>query len=401
MSTSISSISSASSSSPSTARTLLPSPIQAASIIAQEPSPVCPVGNGTIYTTTFGTQFSINCGFDLYDADPESRTVQASFQSCIDDCDNRFAGRCPGITWVSEKQWCYFKPSTATLQPSADNLWSAVKVPGPEGMTCPQVNGTIYTDNMYTDLLVDQYFIYCGFELLDSTTTTRSEQVTFEACINDCHDDDGCDGVTWRPNGEDLRWCYHKSRSAVVRISGQNYWSAQKIYGDNVPGSNAQGKASSLVSASIISASTAILSSKTQAAFDVVNSPTILPPTGLTTSLSIASSARAAIIGLGPQLLSTPVVLTCPAANQTVYTSGDGSKWRIECNLDYAGNDWYQVQTPGLQQCVDTCASRGPSCPAAVLVPSRNPNCYLKNGIPPAANILRQPFQVDTAVRLG
>jgi hypothetical protein len=190
----------------------------------------CPDNSSTIYTNTFGTQFSVHCGYDLYDPDPELRTVQPNFQSCIDDCDRRFVGKCPGVTWVSEKQWCYFKPSTAYLQPAEDTLWSAVKLPGPEGLTCPQANGSVYTDAVYNDLLMDQYFIYCGFELVDPSMATRSRQLSFEACINDCHEDPDCDGVTWRPNGEDQKWCYHKSRSAVVVLSLTNGWSAQKIH---------------------------------------------------------------------------------------------------------------------------------------------------------------------------
>lgn len=106
-------------------------------------------------------------------------------------------------------------------------------MPGPEGITCPEANGTVYTDAVLTDLRVDQFFIYCGFELVDQANTKRSPQLSFEACINDCNEDDDCDGVTWRPNGDDQRWCYHESKGAVLRASGMNFWSALKIYNDN------------------------------------------------------------------------------------------------------------------------------------------------------------------------
>jgi hypothetical protein len=248
-------------------------------------------------------------------------------------------------------------------------------VPSTDGLTCPQANGTVYTDAMYTNMLVDQFSIYCGFELVDPTPARRSAQLTFEACMNDCNEDSDCDGVTWRPNGEDQRWCYHKSSTAVLRFSGANYWSAQKIY-NNV--------------ASAASSSQMAMSSLS-----------LGPPTigGSSSAVLPASSTTIDRGVLGPSsVASTPV---CPAGNQTIYTAKDRSTWRLDCNVDYWGNDWVQIQTATLQECIDTCASRGPSCSGVVLVPSRNPNCYLKSGVLSADRKAIQPFLCDSAVRLS
>jgi hypothetical protein len=70
-----------------------------------------------------------------------------------------------------------------------------------------------------------------------------------------------------------------------------------------------------------------------------------------------------------------------------------------DCNIAYLGNDWVQVQTATLQECIDTCASRGSSCSGVVQVPSRKPNCYLKRGVLGADRKVIQPFPSDSAVR--
>lgn len=85
---------------------------------------------------------------------------------------------------------------------------------------------------MYTDALVDQYLITCGSELVEEMNGTVTEQPSLQACINDCHEDPDCDGVTWRPGGEEVRGCFHKSVNAVAQVAAVNYWSAQKVYDD-------------------------------------------------------------------------------------------------------------------------------------------------------------------------
>ncbi|KAH7384036.1 hypothetical protein DE146DRAFT_769686 [Phaeosphaeria sp. MPI-PUGE-AT-0046c] len=355
----------------------LSSPIPSDIVVSKQNNLTCPDSNGTVYTNAFGTQFTVLCALDLYDANPELRTVQPNFQSCIDDCDKRFPGRCPGVTWVSNKQWCFFKPSNTTRQPAVDTLWSAVQVAGPNGLTCPQANGTVYTDGVYTDMLVDQFSVYCGFDLVDPTTARRSAQLTFEACMSNCNEDSDCDGVTWRPNGEDQRWCYQKSRSAVLRSSSANYWSAQKIYNN-------------IISAATFSQSPVTMSLLSIGSSIIGGSSSAISPASLTT-------IDRGLLGQSP----VPVTPVCPAGNQTIYTARDRSAWRLDCNIDYMGNDWVQIQTATLQECIDACASRGPSCFGVVQVPSRNPNCYLKSGALSADRKVIQPFVCDSAVRLN
>jgi FtsP/CotA-like multicopper oxidase with cupredoxin domain len=78
--------------------------------------------------------------------------------------------------------------------------------------------------------------------------------------------------------------------------------------------------------------------------------------------------------------------LKCPAANGTVYTTGSGAEYKVECGIDHVGGDIYW---PGngfivdtLQTCIDECA-RWPDCKAVAWVDQYRPGgpCYIKDKI--------------------
>jgi len=63
----------------------------------------------------------IYCGFDLYDPNMETATVQSSLSACINDCEIALSGQCPGITWVPNgqaQQYCYYKPASELHVPT-------------------------------------------------------------------------------------------------------------------------------------------------------------------------------------------------------------------------------------------------------------------------------------------
>lgn len=55
-------------------------------------------------TLTRSSSFEIMCGYDLYDANPNTRTVQRSLNACILDCHNTLGRKCIGVTWVESGQ---------------------------------------------------------------------------------------------------------------------------------------------------------------------------------------------------------------------------------------------------------------------------------------------------------
>lgn len=176
------------------------------------------------------------------------------------------------------------------------------------------------------------------------------------ACILDCQSRTGgtCQGVTWVESGQDQQWCYYKPATAT---------------------------------------------------FNNINNP------------AIQSAQR----------ICYPTVPVCPSGNQTLYQSKakfkiaqgssragltdnpgiDGSVFRLDCNIDYPGNDNGLFMVNGMQGCMDTCDQRGSTCPGAVYVPSyaANPNsnpysCFIKNSVP-ASIAKKQTFECDSFIRLN
>lgn len=74
----------------------------------------CPQSNSTIYTAADGAQFLIGCNLDLKEGGYDLyRTVETTFQSCIDACDAAGPSSCQGVSWVpygQSESYCYAKP---------------------------------------------------------------------------------------------------------------------------------------------------------------------------------------------------------------------------------------------------------------------------------------------------
>lgn len=81
------------------------------------------------------------CGYDLYDTNPNTRTIQTSLNACILDCHTALNGSCTGVTWVESgqaQQYCYYKTPTATfLNVNLAAIQSARRICFPTVPTCP------------------------------------------------------------------------------------------------------------------------------------------------------------------------------------------------------------------------------------------------------------------------
>ena len=95
-------------------------------------------------------------------------------------------------------------------------------------------------------------------------------------------------------------------------------------------------------------------------------------------------------------------------AGLTNHLGTDGSVFRLDCNIDYPGNDNGLLGgVNSIQACMDTCDQRGSTCPGAVYVPSyaanpgANPySCFLKSSVP-ATIAKKQTFECDGLIRLS
>ena len=100
----------------------------------------CPRDNGTVLNQADGTQYTILCGYDLYDPNAENYTVEATFQDCIDQCGSSdWDDDCWGVVWVSTGQkytYCYQKPLVAPATVATANVQAAKRLP-----SCPMDNG--------------------------------------------------------------------------------------------------------------------------------------------------------------------------------------------------------------------------------------------------------------------
>ena len=97
-----------------------------------------------------------------------------------------------------------------------------------------------------------------------------------------------------------------------------------------------------------------------------------------TTSSSIAAPSATAV---------TPL---CPSGNNTVFTSSEGQKYKVVCDIDYLNNDLRYILASSLEDCIGRCDTYnaqlvgGLPCIGALFVPSRlygRDDCYLKASV--------------------
>ena len=93
--------------------------------------------------------------------------------------------------------------------------------------------------------------------------------------------------------------------------------------------------------------------------------------------------------GLSSAATSTPAPYPCPNLDGSSYASATGSKYNIQCNTDYPGNDLPALHTDTFEECLKACDAYvpGSSAEAHDFAPcvgvswgAGNPsaNCYLK-----------------------
>ncbi|KAF2443067.1 hypothetical protein P171DRAFT_433411 [Karstenula rhodostoma CBS 690.94] len=104
------------------------SPTSTTTVVTPTPvtgAPQCPENDKSIYTSSCGAQYIIECSTDRYGGDlPNGFSTQNSFAACIDDCDTT-AG-CITVSWVISGG-CYKKGSTSAIR-TDDNVWGALQL---------------------------------------------------------------------------------------------------------------------------------------------------------------------------------------------------------------------------------------------------------------------------------
>ncbi|SMR55408.1 unnamed protein product [Zymoseptoria tritici ST99CH_1A5] len=77
---------------------------------------------------------------------------------------------------------------------------------------------------------------------------------------------------------------------------------------------------------------------------------------------------------------SSPSPLSCPAADDTVYTARNGARYRIECGWDRKGGTFTLVSAATYEACLNACSTKT-GCKSVALVGNY---CYLKTGTLPS-----------------
>lgn len=159
----------------------------------------CPIGNNTIYTNDFGTEYNTFCGRDLIgDAAIYSHTD--SFKKCLDFCD--IFGGCAGVTYTSANSSsqanCLPYTSFNGYAEGPPRLLSGVAINGPVinefagRILCPALDNQTITDPFR-----NSYLIGCDKTLSGNADIAPTVLKTLAACLVYCSLDDGCSAVTF------------------------------------------------------------------------------------------------------------------------------------------------------------------------------------------------------------
>lgn len=94
-------------------------------------NPSCPGDDGTLFTTSDGTDWQIQCGID-YTGNELSSTSFADLGSCINGCNG--VTQCVGVTWSPSSQTCSYKSYAVTPSYPSTPVYAAVRIGGNPGV---------------------------------------------------------------------------------------------------------------------------------------------------------------------------------------------------------------------------------------------------------------------------
>lgn len=159
----------------------------------------CPIGNNTIYTNGFGTEYNALCGRDLI-GDVGFSAYTDSFEKCLDFCD--IFGGCAGVTYSSTNSSsqanCLPYTTFTSYAEGTPSLLSGVPINGPainefaNRILCPA-----FDNQTVTDPLAKSYLIGCDKTLSGNAYIAPTVLKTLAACLLYCSLDDGCSAVTF------------------------------------------------------------------------------------------------------------------------------------------------------------------------------------------------------------
>ncbi|KAI4852756.1 hypothetical protein E4T44_01278 [Aureobasidium sp. EXF-8845] len=154
---------------------------------------------GDYYTTSDGTYWQVQCGFDWPGRDI-MHTPYSNLSSCIDACSD-YGSSCAGVIWVQrgqDAQNCWLKSSTPNKGsiPSGLSLFAASPVKYAPLASCPGADGTTFVDNQKQVYKIKCNMDYQGYDLGGLTGYEN-----LEACVNYCDTNLDCIGVSYAYTG--------------------------------------------------------------------------------------------------------------------------------------------------------------------------------------------------------
>ncbi|THX92470.1 hypothetical protein D6D02_10445 [Aureobasidium pullulans] len=154
---------------------------------------------GDYYTTSDGTYYQVQCGFDWPGHDLQ-HVPYSNLSSCIDACSD-YGSQCKGVIWVQrgqDTQNCWFKsaiPNKVSI-PSGLSLFAASPVQYAPMASCPGADGTTFVDAQN-----QVYKIACNTDLQGYDLGGLTGFANMEACVNYCDSNLDCIGVSYAYSG--------------------------------------------------------------------------------------------------------------------------------------------------------------------------------------------------------
>jgi hypothetical protein len=312
----------------------------------------CPSANNTVFTSTNGDTYTVECGIDHSGGDiPGDGAYVSSLDSCIALCSATTG--CVDVSWVegSPQGPCYLKSSVGTANANGA-VWGA-KLLSKAGATatsstaatasstatpvCPGSDGTAFTASNG-----DTYTVECGIDHSGGDIAGDGAYVSsLGACISLCSATTGCVDVSW-VQGSPQGPCYLKSTLGTANTNAA-VWGAKLV-------------------------------SKAGA-----------------TSATATTSASA-----------TPTASLCPGLNGTVYTDTCGATYAVECGIDRSGGDLPVTAqyVSSLDKCISLCSANSACVDVSWVGSTTTGPCYLKGsaGTPNANSAVSGARQISGCV---
>ncbi|OCK90101.1 uncharacterized protein K441DRAFT_467175, partial [Cenococcum geophilum 1.58] len=189
--------------------------------------------------------------------------------------------------------------------------------------SCPSSNGTIITYPNGDQFQVQCYVDHGGNDL------SATAEYNLTGCMNTCENTPGCQAISWAytivPGATGT--CFLHSAISLPGGSNIGIWGAIKLF-----------------------------------------------PTTTTTATATSSTSSST---------STAATLSCPTANNTIFTANNNLSYYVECGFDRGGGNLpnMPVYVNSLDTCINLCANTSPCVDVSWVVGSPQGPCYLKYAI--------------------